>query len=339
MSTNKKEKSTLKQPEKQIKRRNFLKTGLQAAGFLSLASVAGYFGLKKPDFDHPAKNPYELGLDSIGKIAKEKFCDVSVSMLKIPFETSKALAVDKDDNIYVSGDKSILILTKEGNNITQFDTDITATALAISNINIIYAAFENHIATYTNSGELLKEWPSFKKESYITSLVINGSKIFIADAELEVVHEYDTDGTYHRSIGSKDKKQADSFILPSYFFDVALAPDNTLWAANTGKHKLVSFNSDGKLSTYWGETSAAVEDFCGCCNPSHFAIMHDGSFITAEKGIVRVKKYNSAGKFECAIAGPDHFETSSTGLEIAINSKNDILVLEPAVRKIHIFKI
>ena len=339
MSKNKKEKSTLTQPEKQIKRRDFLKTGLQAAGFLSLATVAGYFGLRKPNYDHPAKNPYELGLDSIGKIAKEKYCDVKVSMLKIPFETSKALAVDKDDNMYVSGDHSILILSKEGSKITQFDTDITATALAISENKIIYAALENHIATYSYAGELLKVWPSFKKESYITSLVIIGTKIFIADAELEVVHEYKSDGTYLRSIGSKDKEEADSFILPSYFFDVAVAPDQTLWAANTGKHKLVSFDSDGKLSTYWGETSAAVEDFCGCCNPSHFAIMHDGSFITAEKGIVRVKKYSKTGKFECAIAGPDQFEASSTGLEIAINSENDILVLEPALRKIHIFKI
>ena len=339
MSKRNKEKLTLTQPEKEIKRRDFLKKSLQAAGFLSLASVAGYFGLRKPTYDHPAKNPYELGLDSIGKITKEKYCDVSASMLKIPFETSKALAVDKDDNIYISGDKSILILSKEGKKITQFDTDITATALAIGDTEIIYAAFENHIATYSLAGELLKRWPSFKKESYITSLVITGTTIFIADAELEQVHEYRTDGTYLRSIGSKNKEQADCFILPSYFFDVAVAPDNRLWAANTGKHKLVSFSSEGKLSTYWGETSAAVEDFCGCCNPSHFAIMHDGSFITAEKGIVRVKKYNSTGKFECAIAGPEHFEASSTGLEIAINSENDILVLEPAVRKIHIFKI
>jgi len=339
MSKIKKEKLTLTQPEKQLKRRDFLKTGLQAAGLLSIASVAGYFGLRKPSYDHPAKNPYELGLDSIGKIAKDKYCDVSFSMLKIPFEISKALAVDKNDNIYVSGDTSILILSKEGKKITQFDTNITATALAISDTEIIYAAFENHIATYSIAGELLKVWPSFKKESYITSLVINGSKIFMADAELEAIHEYKTDGTYLRSLGSKDKERADSFILPSYFFDVAVTPDNTLWAANTGKHKMVSFDSDGKLGSSWGETSSAVEDFCGCCNPSHFAIMHDGSFITAEKGIVRVKKYNSSGKFECAIAGPDHFEASSTGLEIAINSKNDILVLEPAVHKIHIFKI
>ena len=339
MSKKKIEESEQTKQDKILKRRDFLKKGLSAVSFLSLASVAGYYGLKKPDYDHPVKNPYALGIDSVGIIAKEKYCDVSVSSINIPFETSKALAVDKDDNIYISGDKSILILSKEGSKITQFATDITATALAISESNIIYVAFENHIATYTSAGKLLKEWPAFKKESYITSLAISETKMFVADAELQVVHEYKIDGTYIRSIGSKDKVQADSFILPSYFFDVAVAPDNTLWAANTGKHKMVSFNSDGKMLSFWGERSSAVEDFCGCCNPSHFAILKDGSFVTAEKGIVRVKKYNQSGKFVGAIAGPEHFQESSTGLEIAINSENDILVLEPAVRKIHIFKI
>jgi hypothetical protein len=65
--------------------------------------------------------------------------------------------------------------------------------------------------------------------------------------------------------------------------------------------------------------------------------MEDGSFITAEKGIVRVKKYDSQGNFECAIAGPDAFEEASTGLDIAINKKNQILVLEPDASKVHIF--
>jgi hypothetical protein len=339
MSKKKTVKSEQTESGKQVNRRDFLKTSLQAAGVLSLASIGGYFVLRKPNYDHPEKNPYETGIDSIGRIPAEKYCDVSASALNIPFELSKALAVDKDNNIYVSGDKSILILTKEGKKITQFATDITATALAISEDKTIYAAFESHIATYSSTGKLLKEWPAFEKKSYITSLAISKTIIFVADAELEEVHEYKTDGTLIRSIGSKDKKKVDSFILPSYFFDVAIASDNTLWAANTGKHKLVSFNADGSLRSSWGETSAAVEDFCGCCNPSHFAILKDGSFITAEKGIPRVKKYNSAGKFVGAIAGPEHFRESSTGLEIAINSENDILVLEPAVRKIHIFKI
>ena len=339
MSTKKTEESKQTESGKPVKRRDFLKIGLQAAGALSLGSVGAYFLLKKPNYDHPEKNPYETGIDSIGRIPKEKYCKVTSSSIEIPFETAKALAVDKEDNIYVSGDKNILILSKEGKTITQFATDITATALAIGDDKTIYAAFESHIATYSATGKLVKEWPAFEKKSYITSLALNGDTIYAADAEEEMVHKYKTDGKLIQSIGSKDKSKVDSFVLPSYFFDVAIAPDNTLWVANTGKHKLINFNADGNLRSAWGEASAAVEDFCGCCNPSHFAIMKDGSFITAEKGIVRVKKYDPNGKFIGAIAGPEHFRESSTGLEIAVNSNSDILVLEPAVRKIHIFNI
>lgn len=336
MTTKKTDSTTQNEP---VKRRDFLKLGIQAAGALSLASIGGYFAFKKPNYEQSAKNPYDMGIDSLGIIPKDKFCKVTSSTLDIPFKESKALAIDQQDNIYVSGDKSILILNKAGKQLAKFETPITATAIAIADDRSIYAAFENHISSYTSNGKLIKNWAAIGDKSYITSLAISKNTIFAADAELEMVHEYQLDGTFIKSIGSKDKKDIDSFVLPSYFFDVAIAPDNSLWAANTGKHKLVHFNSDGTMLSAWGETSTEVEGFCGCCNPSHFAIMQDGSFITAEKGIVRVKKYDATGKFVGAIAGPDYFQQSSTGLEIAINSENEILVLEPAASKIHIFNI
>lgn len=330
-----------KKPEipKPVKRRDFLKLGLQAAGALTLASIGGYFALKKPNYEKSEQNPYDLGLDSIGIIPKDKYCNVVATDLEIPCRESKALAVDNEDNIYVSGDKKIYILNKDGKVITRFDTEITATALAISDEKIVYAALENHIVTFNNEGKLLKQWQAIEAKSYLTSIALGEQQLFVADAQLELVHVYTCDGSFVQSIGSGNKQDIDSFVLPSYFFDVAIAPDKSLWAANTGKHKLLHFDSTKHMIHSWGNASAAVEDFCGCCNPSHFAIMSDGSFITAEKGIVRVKKYDANGNFVGAIAGPEHFQQSSTGLEIAINSHNEILVLEPAVSKIHIFNL
>lgn len=336
MTTKKTDSTTQNEP---VKRRDFLKLGIQAAAAISLASIGGYFAFRKPNYKQSEKNPYDLGMDSIGIIPKDKFCKLTSRTLVIPFKESKALAVDKLDNIYVSGDKSILILDKAGKQLTKFETPITATAITIAADMKVYVAFENHISTYDSNGKHINEWAAIGDKSYITSVAISKTNLFAADAELELVHEYLLDGTFIRSIGSTDKKDIDSFVLPSYFFDVAIAPDNSLWAANTGKHKMLNFDTDGYLLSSWGETSAAVEGFCGCCNPSHFAIMQDGSFITTEKGIVRVKKYDATGKFVAAIAGPDYFQQSSTGLEIAINSENEILVLEPARNKIHIFKI
>jgi len=302
-----------------------------------LAVVGNY--IIKPSHDHITVNPYDLKIDSIGLIAKDKYCDVTCSKMTLPFKKVIAIAVDSENDIYISGDSCILILSRKGDKIKQFSTESTATALVVDKNNAIYAAFENHIAQYSKEGKLIAQWPVIKKNSYITSLAVSDKQVFAADASAALVYEFSSNGTLIRSFGSKDKKDLVScFILPSNYFDVAVAPDTTIWIANTGRHKLVNFYTDGNQRSFWGRTSAAVEDFCGCCNPSHFAIMKDGSFITAEKGIVRVKKYDSFGHFIGAIAGPEHFQSGAAGLDIAINNNNEILVLEPHARIIHIFK-
>jgi len=310
---------------------------LIAAFILGLVLLGKY--IIKPDYDNQTKNPYELNLDSIGQIAKEKYGDYHSSIFALPFKTAKALAVDTANNLYVSGDGKMLILSQTGEKKGEFETNKkTATAIAISSDKTIYAAFENQIFTYSADGKILQKGPVFEAESYITSIAIHADLVYMADAALALVYVYKTDGTFVRSIGARDNKDVSTFILPSYYFDVAVAPDGTPWVANTGKHKLVNFGSDGELKTSWGEPSSDVEGFCGCCNPSHFAILEDGSFITAEKGIVRVKKYSAEGKFECAVAGPERFKPGATGLDIAVNSENEILVLEPGAGKIHLFK-
>lgn len=294
----------------------------------------------KPRYDKLQFNPYDLQLDSLGEIAETDYCDCSVVKLVLPLNEAKALAVDAEERIYVSGDNKVLVLSTRGRKITEFPTPATATAMVVNEKQQLVAAFETHIALYSTSGELISQWPDFNKKTYITSMAANKEKLYIADADDAMVYEYRMDGAYVQSIGNKtDKDDITAFILPSYFFEVAVAPDQTIWVTNNGKHKVVNFYSDGRLRSFWGETSAAVHGFSGCCNPSHLAIMEDGSFITAEKGLVRVKKYNSAGIFECAIAGPEHFQSGALGLDIAITADEQILVLEPGAKTLHIFTL
>ena len=253
--------------------------------------------------------------------------------------TPKAIGIGSDDLIYVSGDKKIQIIDKEGKLLREFETDQTATAITISNGDFICAALKDHIEIFSNKGILIEEFKSLGEKAYITSVAMDDKYVYAAEAEAECVYVLFPEGSVCDIYG--DSVPVNSFlrfILPSYYFDVAIDPDGFLWIANTGKHKLVNLNASGELRSHWGTSSSSVEGFCGCCNPSHFAIMEDGSFLTSEKGIVRVKKYNAAGQFVCAIAGPKHFKKGSVGLDIAIDSKQNIYVLEPKAQVIHIFK-
>lgn len=309
--------------------------------FVIIVALAAIIGnaIMKPRFDTTA-NPYDLKLDSLGIIAPELYCGYSAEKITIPLKNSKAIAVDTVGNIYISGDNRIVVLMPDGSLISEFATPATATALAVNFQQQIVAAFETHVEVYESDGSLVEQWPPFNKKSYITSLAVSNNRAYLADADDALVYEFTMEGGFKRTYGTKDDKDAvTTFILPSYFFDLAVAPDQSLWVTNNGRHKVVNFNADGSLRSYWGETSAAVHGFSGCCNPSHLAILHDGSFITAEKGIVRIKKYTAEGEFECAVAGPEHFKKGALGLDVVISSDQKILVLEPDAALVHIFTI
>ncbi len=320
-----------------MKQNNILTYLLVALVIIALI-ILGYFFIK-PNHTGIDENPYSMKMDSLGEIPSDKFCATNYSSIQLECTKSEAIAVDKNNNIYASSDKKIICFDTIGNPVSEINCDYLATALAFSGDKLI-AAFTNEISIYDATGKQLKNWKLGNEKSYITSLAAIDGSIYAADAQAAKVYCFSEDGKLLKTIGqSADKKELTFFVLPSFYFDVAIGTDKSVWVANTGRHKLVQLDNEEHIISSWGETSSAVDGFCGCCNPSNFALMRDGSFITAEKGLVRVKKYNKDGDFECVIAGPEKFKEDAKGLDIAIDSNDRIYVLEPEAMKIHIFEI
>ena len=80
-----------------------------------------------------------------------------------------------------------------------------------------------------------------------------------------------------------------------------------------------------------------IEGFAGCCNPSHFIILEDGSFVTAEKGIARIKIYNRLGNLESVVAAPDQFIEGTVDLDLAVDSRQRIYTLDHKKNSVRIF--
>ena len=76
--------------------------------------------------------------------------------------------------------------------------------------------------------------------------------------------------------------------------------------------------------------------------------MPDGRFITAEKGIRRVKVYWHDGTFDTVVAGPQHFTTPTVAmgdaeprkavLDVAFDKQQRVLVMDAAGAVVRIFK-
>jgi sugar lactone lactonase YvrE len=134
-----------------------------------------------------------------------------------------------------------------------------------------------------------------------------------------------------------DQADDQGFIVPSPYFDAALASKDRLWIANPGRRRVELYTFDGKMLAHWGKASFKIEGFCGCCNPIHIAVLPSGHLVTSEKGLPRVKVYTPEGELASVVAPPAAFAEGTTGLDVAADSRGRIWVLDPVARKVRLF--
>jgi hypothetical protein len=307
-----------------------------------IVSVIGilYFGIRaiSENSKKEAANPFEYNIENFKKSEKNFIHYTEVQQINLNLESLYAIAVGPEDKIYVSGGDSIVILNKDGSPHSSIKTSWPACCLSVDENGDLYAGMRDHIEVYDKKGIKKAHWESLGEHAIITSIAISKEKVFIADAGNRIVWKLSKSGDKQARIGEKNKaKDIPGFVIPSPYFDVALDPDGFLWVVNPGRHSLENYTKEGNLRTSWGEYSMKIEDFCGCCNPTHITILDDGSFVTSEKGIPRVKIYNRLGKFVSIVAAPDQFKEGTVGLDLAKDSSQRIYVLDPAKKAVRIF--
>ncbi|MCX6304900.1 MAG: NHL repeat-containing protein [Bacteroidetes bacterium] len=293
-------------------------------------------------FNKPADkgNPYAYDLKAFKSGDSSKIMYAEVQHFSPGLPAIHGIACDQSDRIFICGDNGVEIYDHAGNRKNGFTVNGTANCIQVDPDGRIYLGMQEHVEIFDNTGKQLKKWKTCDKDAIITSIAIAGKDVFIADAGNKVVCHYDQDGNLVKRIGEKDPaRNIPGFVVPSPYFDLGTDGNGSLWVVNPGRHRIEKYNHDGDLTFTWGESSMAMEGFCGCCNPSNFAMLSDGSFVTSEKGIERIKVYGMRGDFRYMVAGSDAFVEGTRGLDIAVDSKDRILVLDPEKKQVRIFTL
>jgi len=284
-------------------------------------------------------NPYEYKLDNLKHIDPDIITYHEVRQIKPDMNTPIAIAIDKNDQVYVSGKNKVIIYNKDGNIISSFNIDSTAYCININTRGDILLGMFDHIEIRNYLGEIIAVWEAINEKSVITSIATNNELVFVADAGNKVIYQYKLSGQLINEIGKKDTlKGSPGFVIPSPYFDLLVGNHGKLWVVNPGRHAFENYNFEGELISTWERTSMQLEGFSGCCNPSHIAILSNGSFVTSEKGLERVKIHLPSGEFESVVAGPESFEEVTKGLDLAVDSNDKIYVLDPVKKQIRIFE-
>jgi len=245
-------------------------------------------------------------------------------------DSLKAITVSFSGKIYVGGNSFVSCYDKGLGLLWTVKTPSAVTALSNYG-DSVFASTSTQILVMNPDGKILNEWGPYEDNSLITSVSANRRFVAFADAENKSVFILDKGGEVKKIIGQNDRH----FVIPSPYFEVVLDSMNNLYVANTGLHRIETYSIDGVLKGFFGEPGLAPENFCGCCAPAHFALIPQG-FITAEKGINRIKILNKKGEFVEFVNSRNSF-IKSIPLDLASTDGITIYAAYPGDSKLYVF--
>ncbi len=295
---------------------------------------------------------YTYDISKYTKIAPELILYKQVGpAIPTGLKISHSIAVQ--DGIYVAGDSVVVKMDKAGQIEKKFELDASPTCLAVDTDYTIFVGMQDSVVILSADGTKRSQFSVPNKDAIVTSVALSPDRVFIADAVNGMIYCYDRNNNLVNTIGQEDpaKENQTDFVIPSPYFDIAMASDGLLRVVDPGRHLIKAFTIDGDQEWAWGEASIKIEGFSGCCNPVNFAILPDGTFVTVEKGLVRVKIYDAEGKFLGVVAGPEQLELNepqrvcdtpeqcqSKGFDVAVDNEGKIYILDTVNNVIRIFE-
>ncbi len=280
--------------------------------------------------------------------------ELTEARTKVDLVEPRGLAAGPGGKVYVVGDMDLEVLGAKPGEMTSMQFTAEPWCVTVAANGDIYVGMKDHVAVFGPRGERKAAWKPLGAKAVLTSIAVTDEHVFVADAGNRLVYRYDKSGKLLNSIGRKDAdRNVPGFVVPSPYFDIAVAPDGLLRVVNPGRHRIEGYTGQGDHELEpWGNRGTDIDKFCGCCNPVNFAIMPDGGFVTAEKGLTRVKIYNADGNFVGVVAAPKDFShhdeicagraaegkgCNSGGLDVAVDADGRVLVLDPYTSEVRIF--
>jgi hypothetical protein len=336
------------EPERDVSRRGFLKRGARTAGALAAVGAGlDIFEQLAMAANEKNANPFPYDVGRLSKTDPKLIAYEETARFKCPRGEARRISRGTDDQLLIAAGNYISILGPDGALQSEIALGGPAQAVAVAKDGTIYVGLRNHIEVFDAKGQRKASWEAIAKRPWITGMAVAENDVFAADSGNRVVWRYDREGKVAGRIGEKNKdRNIPGFVVPSPYLDVVLHRDGLIRVNNPGSHLVEAYTFDGDRELAWGRYSAAIDGFCGCCNPIALDVLPDGRIVTCEKGIPRVKVYANDGAFECVVAGaesfPENLKATEGGdavrgaLDAAVDSRGRICVLDPVSQMIRV---
>jgi len=309
---------------------------LIALAIIILAVVVGDIAIsfieKKPE------NPYEFQTDDYRDVEPELIKYKETKQIKVKAEKPKGIEWS-NNKIYLIADKFLQVIEETGMQVLKTKLPDDPFCITVSPQSEILIGFKNYFSIFSGQGEILKTSSVDDLRSIFTSIAIFDSLIYIADAGRRRVLYFDLNAQLNGEFrGDSGLRAYHGFVIPSPFFDLDFNEKGELWVVNSGMHTLQHYSPNGTLLNSWKKASIKIDGFSGCCNPAHYAFSPNGNFITGEKGMVRIKEYNSAGELVAVVAAPEKFKEHGKATDLTVDDEGNVIALDFDKKQIRVFE-
>lgn len=251
--------------------------------------------------------------------------------MPIRLQNPASFVIRPDGSLLVAGDCCLHLLNADGSEQRRITCQAPPRDVALLGDGTALIAFADRLA-HLNAEGVMQPWVTLPPGAQASGLAASAAGVWVADSAQRRVWCYDPAARQCGVIGDRCE-----FIVPSAILAVVAAPDGTVWVSNPGRHRLEQFAADTSPLKSWGKAGGAIDAFFGCCNPARIALFPDGRFVTAEKGLPRVKVYSRDGVLASVVAGVECFVQGQKGLVPRVDATGRVLVLDPVKRAIRVF--
>jgi hypothetical protein len=341
----------MKIPGKPINRRQFIGRGAQGMGFLAISGSAINASAQSGGADASASraNPFAYDVGRFAKTDVRLIGYEEVRRFTSPNPEPRRVSIGPGDRLHVANRSGVDVLDADGNRLGGISLSLPTRCVAAAGDGTVYAGVKDQVQVFDRKGQRTGTWEIQGKKTWLTGLAVGEQDVFAADSGNRVILRFDRAGKLLNRIGEKNKERGiPGLIVPSPYLDVALGRDNLVRVNNPGRHCVELYTASGDLELSWGKPSAAIEGFCGCCNPIGLTMLPDDSCITCEKGLPRVKRYSAERAFDCVVAGSESFPENAKahdlsdctvgGLDATVDSQGRVYVLDLVTAEVRVMR-
>jgi DNA-binding protein len=282
-------------------------------------------------------NPLEKDVAAYESVADSLMSHVETKQIRVNATNLKAIDY-KGGEIYLLADDYLQVIRTNGSEVKKTKLDEGTTCMTVLKDKRVLVGFKDHLVLLDVDLTEMKH-SAVAEKALFTAVANKGDLFFVADAGLKRVIVYDNDLKQINSFkGESGVSDQYGFVVPSAHFDLAVNDESELWVVNPGMHALQNYSDKGKLRGFWSKTSFENDGFSGCCNPFHIAFLPDGSFVTSEKGLVRIKIHEPSGLLRSVVASPKSFKGERIAPDVAVDEQGGILALDYEKKMIRFFE-